>query len=90
MNDESKAQPAQPADPTPEQQKELQQRTQDFNAELMPLLKKYRFGLGASAFLLPDGRIAARTVLLDDTPKETTAQVAAKSEAAPAAKLSEG
>ncbi len=45
---------------------DLQNRVKGFNEEFIPLLKKYEVGLGASAFLLPDGRIAARPQMFDD------------------------
>lgn len=48
-------------------QKDLADRIKHFNEELIPLLGKYRVGLGASAFLLPDGRIGAKPVLVDDS-----------------------
>ena len=47
---------------------EFQGRVKEFNAELMPILKKYHLGIGASAFLMPDGRIGAGPRLYDDTP----------------------
>ncbi len=50
---------------------DLQKRVQGFNAELIPLLKKYRVGLAAIAFISPDGRIGAQPQLVDDkTPIE--------------------
>lgn len=45
--------------------KELQSRVESFNKELIPLLGKYELGLGASAFIQPDGRIAARPIMFD-------------------------
>jgi hypothetical protein len=54
-----------------DEQKELSERAQKFNAELIPLLGKYKLGLGAIPVLLPDGRIAAQPQLFDDSkPKE--------------------
>ncbi len=44
---------------------ELQGRVEEFNKEMLPLLGKYELGLGASAFIQPDGRIAARPILFD-------------------------
>jgi len=49
--------------------KELQGRVEEFNKELIPLLQKYELGLGASAFLQPDGRIGARPIMFDDRMK---------------------
>ena len=46
---------------------ELQKRATAFNEEMIPLLGKYKLGLGAVAFLLPDGRVGARPQLFDDT-----------------------
>lgn len=56
-------------EPTPEEveaaQKELQSRVEQFNKELIPLLSKYELGLGASAFINPNGTIAARPIMFD-------------------------
>lgn len=76
-----------------EKDAEFQKRIQDFNAELIPLLKKYHLGVGASAFLTPDGRVAAGPRLYDDTvPVKDDAAPAATTAAPskPASKLSEG
>lgn len=55
--------------PTPEEQeavlKELQGRVEEFNKELIPLLGKYELGLGASAFIQPNGTIGARPIMFD-------------------------
>ena len=59
--------------------KELQGRTEEFNKELLPLLGKYELGLGASAFMNPNGTIGARPILFDAREKKT--EEAAKSEA---------
>lgn len=53
---------------TPEQVKaELESRVKGFNAELIPLLKKYRLGLGAQPVFMTDGRVAARPQVFDDS-----------------------
>jgi hypothetical protein len=65
-----------------EAQKELFGRTEEFNKELIPLLGKYELGLGASAFLNPNGTIGARPILFDARKK---AEEAAKPEATGAA-----
>lgn len=49
--------------------KELQGRVEEFNKELIPLLGKYELGLGASAFINPDGTIGARPIMFDDRKK---------------------
>ena len=67
---------------------ELQARVEEFNKELLPLLGKYELGLGASAFVNPNGTLAARPILFDARKKEaeTTANAEAPAaEAAPAA-----
>ena len=51
--------------------KELEKRVKEFNAEFLPLLAKHKLGLSAVAFLLPDGRIAARPQLFDDSKRPT-------------------
>lgn len=43
---------------------DLQERMDGFNAELKPLLGKYELGLGASAFINPNGTIGANPVVL--------------------------
>lgn len=59
--------------------KELVGRTEEFNKELLPLLGKYELGLGASAFMNPNGTIGARPILFDAREKKT--EEAVKSEA---------
>lgn len=60
---------------------DLQKRVEGFNSELIPLLGKYRLGLGATANLTPDGRVFARPQLFDDTKKEEVAPAVANSDA---------
>lgn len=71
---------------TPEEKaKELNGRIESFNKELIPLLAKYELGLGASAFLTPEGNVSARPIVFDmrgQKPAGETTEVAA--EAAPA------
>ena len=50
--------------------KELQGRVEEFNKELLPLLGKYELGLGASAFVNPNGTIGARPIMFDQRKKE--------------------
>lgn len=50
--------------------KELQGRVEEFNKELLPLLGKYELGLGASAFMNPQGTIGARPIMFDARKKE--------------------
>lgn len=52
---------------------DLEVRVKGFNEELIPLLGKYKVGLGAVAFLTPDGSVAARPQLFDDKKKEADA-----------------
>lgn len=74
------------AEPTAAEQeavvKELQGRVEEFNKELIPLLGKYELGLGASAFVNPNGTIGARPIMFD---ARKTAEVAKAPEAATAA-----
>lgn len=49
---------------------DLNNRVKAFNAELIPLLGKYNLGLGAVAFLMPDGRVGAKPQLFDDKKEE--------------------
>lgn len=60
---------------------ELQGRVDEFNKEFLPLLGKYELGLGASAFLQPDGRVAARPILFDARKKGDDAEKPAPTEA---------
>ena len=46
---------------------DLQKRVKGFNEELIPLLGKYKIGLGAQPVILPDGRLAAKPHLFDDS-----------------------
>lgn len=49
----------------------LDERVKGFNADLIPLLGKWKLGLGAQPMLTDDGRIAARPAMFDDSkPKE--------------------
>ena len=68
---------------------ELQGRVEEFNKELIPLLGKYELGLGASAFVNPNGTIAARPIMFDAKKKAEEKSV---EEAVPAepAKVVEG
>lgn len=56
---------------TPEEiqveEKELQSRVKGFNEKMVLLLGEYKLGLGAVAFVTPDGRIGARPNLFDDS-----------------------
>ena len=45
--------------------KDLEERVKGFNAELLPKLGKFKLGLGAVPFFLPDGKVAARPQLFD-------------------------
>lgn len=63
---------------TPEQQADLNKRVEAFNGELIPLLGKYKLGLGASAGLTPDGRVFARPQLFDDSQKKEETPVGEK------------
>ena len=51
--------------------KELRGRVEEFNKELIPLLGKYELGLGASAFINPNGTVGARPIMFDAKKKET-------------------
>jgi|GEM_PF-6638931 len=50
--------------------KDLQDRVKGFNEELSPLLKKYNIGIAAQPLILPDGKLAAKPVLFDDSKHE--------------------
>jgi len=57
---------------------DLLKRSTGFNEEMIPLLGKYKLGLGAVAFLLPDGRIAAKPQLFDDSEPKVAEKTPAK------------
>jgi hypothetical protein len=61
----------------------LQKDVEGFNAKLIPILGEFNLGLGASAFLTPDGKIGARPTLFR-APAAPEKKVADKAEAAPA------
>jgi hypothetical protein len=63
MEKDTKAEVAQ----APQVANDLEARVKGFNEELMPLLGKYKLGLGGQAFLTTDGRIAARPFIFDDS-----------------------
>lgn len=74
---------------------ELQGRVEEFNKELLPLLGKYELGLGASAFVNPNGTIGARPIMFDAKKKEEATVGASDTAEAPAtpvepAKIVEG
>jgi len=69
---------------TKEETEELQKRVESLNADLVPLLGKYKLGLGAQAFLMPDGRVGARAVFMDAT------EIMEKDKKAAEEKVSEG
>lgn len=48
----------------PEEEKDLKERIDGFNKELLPLLGKYELGLAALAKILPDGRVAADPIIV--------------------------
>ncbi len=80
-----------PPEPTDAQkQAELDARIKGLNAELIPLLAKYKMGLGASAFLLPDGRVSARPQLIDDSASYEKKDKEALPEGKPKSELVEG
>ena len=63
MSDESNKTPA-------NKEINFEHRVKLFNEEFILLLGKHKFGLGAFPIILPDGRLAAKPQLFDDTPKE--------------------
>lgn len=67
----------------------LQKDVEAFNGELIPLLGKYNVGLGATAFISPDGRIGARPTLFRPTAEEKKADAAAAPASAAAPALEE-
>ena len=74
---------------------ELNGRVGEFNKELVPLLGKYELGLGASAYINPNGTIAARPIMFDARKAKEAAPAEAKAAndvetAAPKEPLSEG
>lgn len=52
--------------------RELQGRVEEFNKELILLLGKYELGLGASAFINPNGTVGARPIMFDAKKKDET------------------
>jgi hypothetical protein len=59
-----------------DENKDLQARVKGFNEELIPLLGKYKLGLGATPLILPDGRLAAKPNLFDDSKEESKVEPA--------------
>ena len=58
------------------EQAELADRTQKFQQELGVLLGKYKLGLGAQAFLLPNGTVSAKPVLVNAPEEKAEEKVA--------------
>ena len=48
-----------------EKMAELNGRVEEFNKELIPILKKYDLGLGATCFVNPNGTLGARPIMFD-------------------------
>lgn len=46
---------------------ELKSRVKEFQGELIPLLGKYKIGIGAQPFVAPDGRLLAKPTFFDDS-----------------------
>lgn len=55
-----------------EKQLDLETRVKAFNSDLIPLLGKYKLGLGAVPFFTNDGRVFARPQVFDDSVKAET------------------
>lgn len=55
---------------------------QEFDKEIKALLGKYKFGIGAEAFLMHDGRVSARPVIVKVKEEEKVEE--GKSEITPA------
>lgn len=49
---------------------DLMRRVKEFNGKLIPLLGEYKLALGATPFITPDGRIAAKPQLFEEPTKE--------------------
>ncbi len=64
---------------------QLQKDVESFNGELIPLLGKYNVGLGATAFITPDGKIGARPTLFRAPTAEKKPEVDKPAEATPEA-----
>lgn len=64
---------------------QLQKDVEGFNAELIPLLGKFNVGLGATAFITPDGRIGARPTLFRAPKQEAKKEEPAEPATPPAA-----
>jgi len=65
---------------------QLQKDVEGFNAKLIPLLGEFNVGLGATAFITPDGRIGARPTLFRAPAQEKKPEPAAPASSdAPAA-----
>lgn len=72
----------------PEQEKDLQERMDGFNKEILPLLGKYELGLAAIPKIVGDGRIIADPVIVSVRQARKEAQ--AKADASSATPKVEG
>ena len=50
---------------------EFDNRIKKFNEELIPLLKKYKLGLGAKPMIREDGGLSAVSITFDESKKPT-------------------
>lgn len=50
--------------PVPVEDKDIKERIEGFNKELVPLLAKFELGIGAMAKVLPDGRVLADPIIV--------------------------
>jgi hypothetical protein len=71
MSDEQKTPPKQ----SPEEA-DFQERIEGFRKEMLPILGKYEVGIGAQAFILPDGRVGANPIFFSDRKKPQEAKEA--------------
>ena len=84
MPEENKTTPEEQAKKA--KQEEVMKRIEAFNAELIPLLKKHKLGLGAEPIFMRAENssfgftVAARPTIFDDTPKEEPKAEAPKEE----------
>ena len=54
------------------EESDVENRTNNLNKELVPLLRKYQLKLGATPFLTKDGRIAAIPQVFDNKKVESS------------------
>ena len=77
MTPENKNNPPKPTPPPapPAGEEDIQERINNFNKELIPLLGKFELGLAGMAKIMPDGRVLADPIIVSVRKKQEQGKV---------------